>query len=56
MRILIINPNSDLEMTQAIQKTAENFAGGEYEVVYRSSPSAQIHYSFNSGIHYCYEL
>ncbi|MHA1355032.1 MAG: aspartate/glutamate racemase family protein [Candidatus Heimdallarchaeota archaeon] len=33
MRILIINPNSDEGMTKAIQKTAENFAEGEYEVV-----------------------
>ncbi|MHA2358154.1 MAG: aspartate/glutamate racemase family protein [Candidatus Heimdallarchaeaceae archaeon] len=40
MKILIINPNSDLKMTKAIQKTAENFADGEYEVVCHSTPNA----------------
>ena len=33
LKILIINPNSDLKMTKAIEKTAKNFADGEYEVV-----------------------
>jgi allantoin racemase len=33
MRILIINPNSDFEMTEAIQRSAENYANGEFEVV-----------------------
>jgi len=33
MKILIINPNSDLEMTAAIQRTAEDFASGDFEVV-----------------------
>jgi allantoin racemase len=32
VKILIINPNSNAEMTNAIQKTAEGFAGKEYEV------------------------
>ena len=40
MKILIINPNSDLEMTKAIQKTADNFAKGEFEVVCLSNPDA----------------
>ncbi len=40
MKILIINPNSDLEMTKAIQKTADNFTKGEYEVVCQSNPDA----------------
>lgn len=40
MKILIINPNSDLEMTKAIQKTADNFAKGDYEVVCRSNLNA----------------
>ncbi len=31
MKIMIINPNSDLEMTKAIQDTAENFAN-DFEV------------------------
>ncbi|MBP1927352.1 allantoin racemase [Sedimentibacter acidaminivorans] len=33
MKILIINPNSSLDMTDVIQKSAENFANGEYEVM-----------------------
>ncbi|MHA1125145.1 MAG: aspartate/glutamate racemase family protein [Candidatus Heimdallarchaeota archaeon] len=33
MKILIINPNSDEEMTKAIQQTAESFAENEYKVV-----------------------
>jgi allantoin racemase len=40
MKILIINPNSDLEMTEAIQKTAEKFAGGEFEVLCQPAPGA----------------
>ncbi len=40
MKILIINPNSDLEMTDAIQSTAENFAKGEFEVICKSTPRA----------------
>ncbi len=40
MKVLIINPNSDLEMTKAIQKTADNFAKGEFEVVCLSNPDA----------------
>jgi len=39
-KMLIINPNSDEEMTKAIQKTAENFAQDEYEVVCMSTPGA----------------
>jgi allantoin racemase len=39
-KILIINPNSDVEMTKAIQKTAENFAQDEHEVVCMSTPGA----------------
>ncbi|ADE57946.1 MULTISPECIES: aspartate/glutamate racemase family protein [Aminobacterium] len=33
MRILIINPNSSLEMTEAIHKSACGFAKGDFEVV-----------------------
>ncbi|MBD3193332.1 MAG: Asp/Glu/hydantoin racemase [Candidatus Heimdallarchaeota archaeon] len=33
MKILIINPNSNLEMTKAIQTTADNFAKDDFEVV-----------------------
>lgn len=40
MRILIINPNSDPDMTGAIQRSAEEFAGGQYEVVTRATPGA----------------
>jgi len=32
MKILIINPNSDPEMTDVIQKAAANFAGDDFEV------------------------
>ena len=40
MKILIINPNSDLEMTEAIQRTAEKFADGEFEVTCKPTPGA----------------
>jgi allantoin racemase len=40
MKILIINPNSDEKMTDAIRKTAESFAGGAYDTVCRSAPDA----------------
>ncbi|NPD89297.1 MAG: Asp/Glu/hydantoin racemase [Asgard group archaeon] len=33
MRILIINPNSDLEMTKAIQKTADTFVDNDIQIV-----------------------
>ena len=33
MKILIINPNSSSEMTEAIDRTAKKFAAGEYEVI-----------------------
>ncbi|MFX0183380.1 MAG: aspartate/glutamate racemase family protein [Candidatus Hodarchaeota archaeon] len=42
MKILIINPNSDLKMTNAIQKTADQFVGGEYEVICKPTPGAPI--------------
>lgn len=32
MKILVINPNSDEEMTRVIERNARNFANGEYEV------------------------
>lgn len=40
MRILIINPNSDLEMTAAIQRSADSFANGEFDVVCKPTPGA----------------
>ncbi len=40
MRILIINPNSDPDMTATIQRSAEEFAQGEFEVVCTSTPGA----------------
>ncbi|KPK75956.1 MAG: Asp/Glu/hydantoin racemase [Phycisphaerae bacterium SM23_30] len=40
MRILIINPNSDPEMTAVIQKAAEEFAGGDFEVKCLPNPGA----------------
>jgi allantoin racemase len=42
MRILIINPNSDPEMKTAIQRSAEDFAQGEFEVVCRPAPGAPL--------------
>lgn len=39
MRILIINPNSDERMTDAIRHTSEEFAGG-HEIICRSTPNA----------------
>lgn len=42
MKIMIINPNSDLEMTKAIQKTADQFAAGEFEVICKPTPRAPI--------------
>jgi len=40
MKVLIINPNSDPEMTKAIQKTADNFSGGSYAVECKPTPGA----------------
>lgn len=40
MKILIINPNSDHTMTEQIQKTADTFAGTEFDVVCKSTPGA----------------
>ena len=40
MRILIINPNSDEGMTEAIQASAERFAKGDFEVVTLPTPEA----------------
>jgi allantoin racemase len=40
MKILIINPNSDLEMTKAIQETADCFASEGMEVLCRHTPGA----------------
>lgn len=40
MKILIINPNSSLEMTQTIQRAAEAFAGDSFQVECRPNPDA----------------
>lgn len=40
MRVLIINPNSDPEMTAAIHESAEAYAGGEFDVVTLPTPDA----------------
>ena len=40
MIVLIINPNSDSEMTKAIQKTADNFSDSSYAVECRPTPGA----------------
>lgn len=39
MKILIINPNSDEEMTKAIQKTAEQYANNEFKVICYTTPN-----------------
>ena len=40
MRILIINPNSDPKMTEAIRKSASEFAGERFEVVCKPTSGA----------------
>jgi allantoin racemase len=40
MRILIINPNSDPEMTAAIQESAQAFAAGDFHVTTLATPGA----------------
>ena len=40
MKILIINPNSDPEMTAAIERTALDFAAGDFEVECLPTPGA----------------
>ena len=42
MKILIINPNSDPEMTEAIAKTAKDFVHDEYEVTCLPTPGAPV--------------
>jgi len=39
-KILIINPNSDLEMTRVIQETADHFAKGKFEALCQHTPGA----------------
>jgi allantoin racemase len=40
MRIFIINPNSDEKMTEAIRRSAEDYARGEVEIECRATPGA----------------
>jgi allantoin racemase len=40
LKIVIINPNSDLEMTKTIHATAEEFAGENFDVVCLPTPGA----------------
>jgi allantoin racemase len=40
MKILVINPNSDQEMTRKIQRSADTFVSGRYEVTCVSTPGA----------------
>jgi allantoin racemase len=40
LKILIINPNSDQEMTKAIQATADKFAGEHSEILCLANPGA----------------
>lgn len=40
MKLLIINPNSDLEMTEAIQKTADAFVDSDIQIVCKHTAGA----------------
>jgi allantoin racemase len=40
MRIFIINPNSDEDMTEAVRKSAEDFVQGDVEIECRDTPGA----------------
>jgi allantoin racemase len=42
MKILIINPNSDPEMTEAIQKKATAYTAGDFEVECKPTPGAPV--------------
>ncbi len=42
MKILIINPNSDAEMTAAIQGSADTFSRGAFDVTTVSTPGAPL--------------
>ncbi len=42
MKILIINPNSDVNLTEAIQKTADAFAQRAFEAVCKPTPGAPL--------------
>jgi allantoin racemase len=40
VRVLLMNPNGDLDMTAAIQRSADEFANGEFDVVCKPTPGA----------------
>lgn len=42
MKILIINPNSDVNITEEIQRTDDNFAQGTFEAVCKPTPGAPL--------------
>jgi allantoin racemase len=42
MRILMINPNSDPEMTSVIERSAQEYAGNDFEVVCKLTPGAPL--------------
>lgn len=48
MKILIINPNSSAEMTAAIQRTAEEYAQGDFTVETVSTPGAPLYIDYYS--------
>jgi allantoin racemase len=50
MKILIINPNNDPEITRTIQKTADNFADGEFETHCISATGAPGYIETNEDI------
>jgi len=42
MEIMIINPNSSMEMTEAIQKAADDFSQKEFTITCKSTPGAPL--------------
>ena len=50
MKILIINPNSDPEMTDIIERSAAAYAGDEFQVVCKLTPGAPLFIETNEDI------
>ena len=50
MKIMIINPNSDLKMTNIIQNTAEKYSNGEFEVICRATSGANKYIEYYEDI------
>jgi Asp/Glu/hydantoin racemase len=50
MKILTINPNSDPEMTDIIERSAAAYAGDEFQVVCKLTPGAPLFIETNEDI------